>query len=238
MKNDIRYYWEKIGHKYALTWQVGGRKYISSLEESFIKNILESLPKHKIKALDLGCGTGRISAVLERSEKINSLYGVDFSRPMLDYCQKRFRKSKKIEEFILSDISKKLPFKNNHFDLITSIRVIKYNQNWPQILNECYRILKKDGLFVFEMPNKNSVNRLAQYEVPIYSTTERQLGSILTKIGFKILTVEGGPVLPGFIYDNVKSKSIAALILKTERVFKYFLGETLFARFIYVACQK
>lgn len=238
MKNDIRYYWEKIGHKYAQTWQVGGRKYVSLLEQKFVENILKDFPENNLKVLDLGCGTGRISAVLERSEKINSLYGVDFSRPMLDYCQKRFQKSKKIKEFILSDISKKLPFKKNTFNLITTIRVIKYNHNWSQILNECYRILQREGILIFEMPNKNSVNRLAQYEVPICSTTEGQLRSILTKIGFKILTVEGGPVLPGFIYDNVKSKFIATLILKTERVFKYFLGETLFARFIYVACQK
>lgn len=238
MKNHIRHYWEKIGHKYAQTWQVGGRKYVSLLEQEFVENILKDFPKNNLKVLDLGCGTGRILAVLERSEKINSLYGLDFSQPMLDYCQKRFRKSKRVEEFILSDISKKLPFKNDYFDLITSIRVIKYNHNWPQILNECYRILQKGGILIFEMPNKNSVNRLAQYEVSICSTTEEQLRSILTKIGFKILTVAGGPALPGFIYDNVKSKSIAALILKTERVFKYFLGETLFARFIYVACQK
>lgn len=97
MKVKLRDYWNRIGLKYADTWKVGGRKYISIQEEEFIKNSIKNFNGNKIVALDIGCGTGRILSVLENSSKIDSICALDFNKEMLEYCARIFKRSKKIK---------------------------------------------------------------------------------------------------------------------------------------------
>lgn len=238
METKLYNYWNEIGLKYADEWQFGGQRYISFQEQKFIEKSLKNFSDSKITALDIGCGTGRILSVLESSPKIEFLYALDFNKSMLDYCRRRFRNSKKIKKFIQADISQKLPFKDGTFDLITGIRVLKYSQNWSEILNECYRILKKDGVLTFEMPNKFSVNKLARYNIDIFSASEKELKSILKQIGFNILEIKGGPVLPSFIYNVITNKILSKAMQKIENIIKSLLGEISFSRFIYISCVK
>ena len=174
MKVNISSHWNQIGESYAVEWNQNGRQYVSDQELRFLKNsIAKHITKkeHFLKALDLGSGTGRILSILENSETIDAITGVDFSEEMLLYCKKRFRNSKKVKNLIRSDIAKRLPFANEAFNIITSIRAIKYNANWKDILKECNRVLKKDGILIFEMPNINSINRFSKDEVFIHKTT-------------------------------------------------------------------
>ncbi len=238
METKLYNYWNKIGLKYANTWQVGGQKYISLQEQKFIEKSIETFKRGEITALDIGCGTGRILSMLENNSKINSLYALDFNKSMLNYCRRRFKNSKKIKELIQADISLKLPFDDDSFDIITSIRVLKYNQNWPKILEECYRILRKNGILTFEMPNKLSINRFSKDDVTIFSASEKELKLVLKQIGFKILKIKGGPVLPGFLYDLIANEAFAKATQKIESIIKSLFGDVLFSRFIYVSCTK
>lgn len=238
MEIELYDYWNKIGSEYVDTWRIGGRKYISLQEEKFIKDSIKNFNGSKITALDLGCGTGRMLSILEKDSKIDSLYGLDFNKAILDYCRRRFKSSKKIKNFIQADISEKLPFKNGSFELVISIRVLKYNQNWSKILRECHRILNKNGILVFEMPNKFSVNRLSRDDITIFSSSENELKSVLKKIGLKILEIKGGPVLPGVFYDRITNKILAKIMQKTETFIKLLFGKVLFSRFIYISCTK
>ena len=55
---------------------------------------------------------------------------------MVKICQKKFRGNKKIKEISVSDLSvEKLPFKDN-FDFVTMVRVLKYNKNWPKMIEK------------------------------------------------------------------------------------------------------
>lgn len=236
--NDIKY-WNNIGDSYASVWKHKGRKYVSDGELQFLKNsIAKYLVKNDSSALDLGFGAGRILSTLENSEKINTLTGLDFSEEMLIFCKNRFKNSKKIKRLIRFDISKKLPFESQSFDVVTSIRAIKYNKNWKNIIKECHRILKNDGIFIFDMPNINSVNRLSEIEVSIYKTTLNELKYTLEKSGFEILDINGGPILPGFIYDRINGNFLLNLAMSSEKLFKLIFGKTFLSRFLYIACRK
>lgn len=231
-------YWNQIGEKYRLTWKKGGRSYISFQEKSFINQAISFLPSTSIKALDLGCGTGRILSILKKNPKVKSIQAVDGSEEMVNYCQKKFKKPLKIKKIILSDISKKLPFPSESFDLITTIRTIKYNKNWQEILSDCFRLLKKRGILIFDMPNQNSINHFSYCEIPIYKTSEEELRKILKTLGFEILVIKGGPVLPGFFYDHLKDGFLFRIILKTEGIFKRIFGQASLSRYLYLTCQK
>lgn len=240
MKTNSSPYWNKIGKSYASEWEHGGRKYVSQQEENFLNYSINSyLPGNhqKIMTLDLGMGAGRILSILEKNKIINNITGVDLSEEMLDYCKEKFKRSKKITGLTQADISKKLPFSNGSFNLVTSIRAIKYNKNWKDILKEVNRILKKNGIFIFEMPNANSINRLSKIEVSIYKTTLQELKQALQENDFEILKVKGGPVLPGLLYDKIQGR-LLNLAMLNEKFLKMVLGETFLSRFIYIACRK
>ncbi|MEX2007738.1 MAG: class I SAM-dependent methyltransferase [Candidatus Levyibacteriota bacterium] len=240
MKTSTSNYWNKIGESYASAWSYNGRQYVSDQELQFLKNSIKKYltkKEHAVKALDLGCGAGRILSALENVKTIDTLMGIDFSDEMLLYCKQRFINSKKIKKLIHHDISKKLPFQNETFDAVTSFRAVKYNMNWKDIIKECERILKKGGIFIFDMPNINSINRLSNIEVAIHKTTLKELKQTLEKTGFEIMEIKGGPILPGFLYDTIKGPILNGAI-SGEKFFKIIFGEIFLSRFIYIACRK
>lgn len=239
MKNTSDH-WNKIGKNYAVEWNQNGRQYVSDQELRFLRNSIAEQEERNgqlLKALDLGSGAGRILSVLENSKKINDITSVDFSKKMLLYCKNRFMNSKKIKKFVHSDISKKLPFENDTFNIITTFRAIKYSSNWKEIIKECGRILKKGGVLIFEMPNIDSVNRLSNDEVYIYKTTFQKLKKTLGENGFEVFKVKGGPILPGFLYDHINGLLLNFVVF-SEKLFKIIFGETFLSRFIYIACRK
>lgn len=240
MKKSTSKHWDHVGQSYASEWLRGGRKYVSERELQFIRDILSkyliNMP-HPTHAIDLGIGAGRILSVLEESRVVDKLSGVDFSQKMILYCKKKFGNSKKLEKLIYHDISKRFPFKNKTFDIVTSLRAIKYNKNWREIIKECHRILKNNGILIFDMPHLNSINRFSNDEVAMYKTTPVELKQILADHGFDILEIKGGPRLPGFVYDRIDGLTLD-MVIAIEKILAWVFGETNFARFLYVACRK
>lgn len=238
-KDKRKAYWEEIGEKYRLTWVVGARNYISRLEEGFIQKSISLMTKNNLSALDLGCGTGRVLSFLSKNPQVKTITAVDGSRPMVTYVKNKFKKDSKITDFVAADVSQKLPFKDGSFDLITTLRAIKYNQNWERILGECHRLLKNGGQLIFDMPNQNSLNLFSRCEIPIYKTSQKHLVNFLSPMGFKIVAIKGGPALPGFIYDHLnKNGALIKIVIRTERIIKKFAGETFLSRYLYFSCSK
>jgi ubiquinone/menaquinone biosynthesis C-methylase UbiE len=56
-------------------------------------------------------------------------------------------------EFYTYD-TKTLPFKSKQFDLIISQQVIEHVGNIEQYIDECYRVLSKDGSVLLEFPHR------------------------------------------------------------------------------------
>ena len=113
--------------------------------EKMILPILK--PKNKDKVLDIGCGTGRVTKLI--SKKTKKVIGIDFSNEMIQIAKKTLKNAKNIE-YKKVDISKKLPFKDNSFDKVTAILVLNHIKYNKRLFKEIYRILKKDGIFIFD----------------------------------------------------------------------------------------
>ncbi|MFC2161499.1 class I SAM-dependent methyltransferase, partial [Acidobacteriota bacterium] len=102
------------------------------------------------KILDVCCGTGEMAQSLSHLVSENAeIYLTDFSFPMLD--QARQRSYKPFTSFILAD-AKKLPYKDNTFDLITISFAIRNLNTRKDILitflEEFLRVLKSGGTFI------------------------------------------------------------------------------------------
>ena len=51
----------------------------------------------------------------------------------------------------------KLPFDNNSVDVVGSINVLEHTDDTESFLNEIFRVLKPDGIFVLVCPNFLSI---------------------------------------------------------------------------------
>ena len=100
-------------------------------------------PNKNIKILDAGCGSGLVGIELIKSG-YSKIYGVDFSRNMLDLVPKGVYKNIKI-----ADLNKPLAFKDQEFDSVLCVGTFTYGHVKPYALDEFTRITKKNGLICF-----------------------------------------------------------------------------------------
>lgn len=94
--------------------------------------------------LDLGCGNGVSTSRL----KAKFAVGVDLSVKELVKSKKKYPAS----HFVVAD-ARKLPFKNNAFDLVVAINMLHHVDNPQTVLKECFRVLKSGGRLLTVDPN-------------------------------------------------------------------------------------
>lgn len=133
-------YYDDIATIYDLT-----RQYPAELIESAINFILQSPNKHPISVLDLGAGTGLLS--IPFSKKVDSLYAVDPSLPMLGVLQAKASKECASNICIVAGAAETIPCEPSTFDIVLTSHVLQLT-NKEQALKEIHRVLKPDGYHV------------------------------------------------------------------------------------------
>ncbi len=100
---------------------------------------------NSLKALDIGCGDGKIS------EKIKDLgievYGLDVSEQALKKAEMRGIKTQ------VGDVHEQFPYPDSFFDIIFAGEVIEHIADPRKFVTEANRILRAGGLFVITTPN-------------------------------------------------------------------------------------
>ncbi len=95
------------------------------------------------KVLDLCSGSGDMGIIVKQLEKSANVVGVDFSSEMIKIAK---NKTKDIN-FIQAN-AQDLPFKDNCFDYVICAFGIRNIENQTKAINEIYRVLKPEGLFL------------------------------------------------------------------------------------------
>lgn len=160
--NKLKKTWENLGESNAL-WAVLSDNKNWNNDEFFktgyteIDKIFKEVKRLNIiipinKALDFGCGVGRITQAL--GKKFNTVIGVDISETMIKQANV-YNKFDNIE-FILNEKEDLSLFNDNEFDFIYSNIVLqhmdnKYSKNY---IKEFIRIISKKGLIVFQIPSE------------------------------------------------------------------------------------
>lgn len=141
MKNDYDKYAEERQKKLRNGMMPSHR----FVEKPMMKSMMPDLKNKKV--LMLGCGTGEECDLLETfgADKKN-LVGIDLSKESINIAKEAYPDV----EFIVGDMSN-LPFKENTFDFIYSSLAIHYSSTPDKIYREVYRVLKKEGLFLFSV---------------------------------------------------------------------------------------
>lgn len=106
------------------------------------------LLKKDIMILEIGCGAGRLTNHL--TNKGFNVVGFDISRTLIKEGNRRYSDAK---TFIASGETN-MPFKDSFFDIVLSFDVLEHIPKTDKHLLEIKRILKPDGYYLLQTPNK------------------------------------------------------------------------------------
>ncbi len=149
--------------------------------------------------LDLGCGNG-VNTFFIHEETGATVTGVDLSDTRIQNAQKDLLgKEKDMQDGIkfLRGSAEKLPFRGDMFSHVWSQATLYHVHNKKKALKEIYRVLREDGIFIFDdliKPNK-TVSKDAQkliYDRLLFDTKYDFVSyqEELKKLGFRVLYAE------------------------------------------------
>ena len=137
-------------------WNETHKKFSSGkiVYDNWLDDYKDVLNKCKTKVLDLGCGTGNDTLYL--TEKGFVVIACDYSDVAIEKINKEFNN---IETKIV-DISKRLPFEDNSFDLIIADLSLHYfDENITKnIMRDIKRILAPNGYLIARVNSVEDIN--------------------------------------------------------------------------------
>ncbi|RLA07320.1 MAG: malonyl-[acyl-carrier protein] O-methyltransferase BioC [Gammaproteobacteria bacterium] len=149
---------------------------------------LKCIKKTPKTILDLGAGDGSLSKILQQQYPKSVIYNLDLAQKSLFFH--------KCKNSICAD-AHYLPFKKNSFDLIVSGFMLQWCDNLPQVFQEIYNSLKKDGLFMFSTFGTRTLEELRyawdmvdkDVHINIFFDIEHY-GNLLQSAGFANVAVD------------------------------------------------
>jgi len=183
--------------------------------------------------IDIGSGTGYGAALLS---EMNWVVGIDLSREALRYARSNYPGPETIQGSASS-----IPLADECADAITAFEVIEHLEEPDKLVEECHRVLKRDGLLFVSSPNPAHIGnmvRKALLQVPIPKKvdlgnlyhlrefTYAEMQGILSAGGFEIMSARGQTlpvdhIVPG---ADLLLKRLARL-LRIEDVYRWLLSD-------------
>jgi len=173
-------YFEKAKHNFP------GSK--NRFNKYMIKNVFKIYyPQKNEKILDMGCGWGNISLVLQK-EKFN-ITGLDYSTTAIDICKKSAKKLNLDDSKFICKNATDTGLESESFDVIYCADLVEhlYPKIYNDLTKEAHRILKRGGKFVIYTPNPQHIFEiLRRYDIILkkaishvdYKTMDRLIKSL------------------------------------------------------------
>lgn len=141
--------------KYSENAHYASKSYMD-YEEYILKSNLNTIPIRQ-KALDLGCGTGRLSIIL--SPFFDKVDAFDISQSMLE---RAIAKKEKLNignvSFSQFDLNRGIPENDNSTNFIfSSFGLGSFVEDISLFCNEMYRVLADNGKALISFYNRNSI---------------------------------------------------------------------------------
>jgi len=122
------------------------------------RKVLEIFSSYQFeRILDVGCGDGNFTVMIAKACKAREVYGIEISEKGVEMARKNG-----IKCYQLDVDEEDFPFEDNYFNALTALELIEHLYDPDHFLDEVYRVLKPDGLFILSTPNLASIhNRIA-----------------------------------------------------------------------------
>ncbi len=149
----------------------------------------------KLQILDVATGTGRLAFYIENYYKKSIITGIDINENMLKEAKKNSKRNRSKVKFIKGDLYN-LPFKKASFDVVVGLRFSMHLPDLNRVLSEFSRVIKKDGVLIFDIFNLNSILWFRQFfqmkkaeELGYFSL--KRIMSIAEKNGLRFENIKG-----------------------------------------------
>lgn len=178
---------------------------LPALEEAFVRQAVGD--PRGLRALDLGCGTGRHALWLAAGGA--SVAAVDFSEGMLR--EARGKQGATAVRFVVHDLHQPLPFAAGSFDLVVSGLVLEHLRELAGFFGEAHRVLTPEGRAVVSAMHPAMFLRGSQARFTDPESGEIvQPGSVPHQIGdFVMAAVGAGFSLAGLV-EHAPDEAFAA----------------------------
>jgi len=138
---------------------------------------------HAGRALDLGCGDGRLSAELRADE----LTAADVSRVALERARGRLPNARLVE----LEPDAPVPSSDGEFDLVLCAETIEHVRDVQLLLSEVRRVLRPGGTLAVTTPATRALMRPPHPLSPhLRFFTRRSLARVLDELGFDVRSIE------------------------------------------------
>lgn len=145
--NDIKIDWNSMAKAYE-EFNNAEDSYSFNIEWPCIKELLPDLKGKTV--LDLGCGTGIFTFLLEKCNP-DKLLGIDLSEEMLQIAKEKAEKSNSDAEFILHDAATCGEVVEEPVDFIFSSTTSHYIKDLGQLFENVSKSLKAGGECIFSI---------------------------------------------------------------------------------------
>lgn len=245
----------EVLNKFYSTFDVKKRPYGHSMDYFIWRKskhfaLLPRLIKRNGLMLDVGGGFGIITRFLSNSF-INNVYNLDVSLVMLKHspCQN------------ILGTGEVLPFRSNSFDYVVSCSVLECVTNKDAFLSECYRVLKRQGLFLLITARKGYLEDYKKSPFIIFLIADFILRRLMYKLSHRYYYLRTST--SGIPYEPLSEDEASEKLKKTGfsviRLFRVdnsvpfffdgdnrfwrwfsdsFISPSKFGRSIWVICQK
>ncbi len=160
-------------------------KIMNHMDSGINRWVLEKVNDSTSNALDVGCGGGETMYNLLKKNKVENMTGLDYSLDSVNVASKKISTFIKMQRAnVVQGNSNALPFTQNYFDLILTVRSHYFWDNYEQGFSEIYRTLKPSGkLYIFSERYK------IEYHMKKYHSDE-SMENLLKTIGFHNILIE------------------------------------------------
>jgi ubiquinone/menaquinone biosynthesis C-methylase UbiE len=168
MIQQIERYWNERIHDLEMTHHpVGSPEFFHDLDE-YRFDKLHYLPRvvnfggyAGRELLEVGCGIGTDLVRFARGGAI--VTGVDLSSTAIDLARKNFATNGVSARELRVANGEALPYAAGSFDVVYAHGVLQYTSDAGQMVRECHRVLRTDGLGIFMVYNRVSwLNAMAK----------------------------------------------------------------------------
>ncbi|MFC1804596.1 class I SAM-dependent methyltransferase [Candidatus Omnitrophota bacterium] len=109
---------------------------------------------NKLKILDLGCGYGGTSIYFAKQG--HAVYALDIDQNHIQGCS-AWAKENNVTLFTVVSSAENISFSNANFDVVILQDLIEHVSSVEKAILEVSRVLKKNGLVYFTVPNRMSI---------------------------------------------------------------------------------
>jgi 2-polyprenyl-3-methyl-5-hydroxy-6-metoxy-1,4-benzoquinol methylase len=174
------------------------------------------------KLFEIGCGDGNLLSLLSRTFDVKA---IDISSDAVQMANKRLAENR----VSVMDIEKSEL--EGQFDVILALNVLEHLQRPDTAILKIRNSLRKDGIFIFSVPNNYSLGKVTTFFMGLFdrthiSTFERKKWvDLIRESGFKPLQILNGVIYRPFRWEFAKHFA-STMVMIAEKSEEQVLNKT------------